>query len=311
MSGLKIVLPTSFTDTSLPILRDDSLLTAGSLLLVDLTHSANPLASGVPADQAVIPNIGWKEAAAVIGSGTQTSLAPLINIKGAINNNTKGKIERSGKGGLHVIVSQANALASGDGVNMSMPSAINTYLLANPTHSYYFSAWDRNTRSNPTYGGTLKAQALYEFGRGNTAACLLQPGDLVPVTPGNAIGLGATSLGFSPGSGTTMDCLLAGLVNRRVSLGVTPSASNFTQTNMFCGPLWGAAPSSYNNAVLGSRNNVANSFIFYRCYLEDLTVSGRSFATVDALDAALFASTVTASGGRYNGDTFTAPSTVP
>jgi len=40
-------------------------------------------------------------------------------------------------------------------------------------------------------------------------------------------------------------------------------------------------------------------------YLEDLTVSGRTYADVDALDNALYTEAFGA-GGAYSGDTYTA-----
>ncbi|MBD7153500.1 hypothetical protein HPO45_27130, partial [Klebsiella pneumoniae] len=52
------------------------------------------------------------------------------------------------------------------------------------------------------------------------------------------------------------------------------------------------------------------SFIFYRFYMEDLTVSGRSYATVDALDQALFDEAFYSSTGRYRNDHFSAPNVI-
>ncbi|MER2974725.1 hypothetical protein ABS815_15285, partial [Klebsiella pneumoniae] len=52
------------------------------------------------------------------------------------------------------------------------------------------------------------------------------------------------------------------------------------------------------------------SFIFYRFYMEDLTVSGRSYATVDALDQALFDEAFNSSTGRYRNDHFSAPNVI-
>jgi hypothetical protein len=52
--------------------------------------------------------------------------------------------------------------------------------------------------------------------------------------------------------------------------------------------------------------------VFWRGYVEDLTVSGRTYAEADAIDIAEFTKQVLTSGGRYYGDTIvTAPSTIP
>lgn len=77
------------------------------------------------------------------------------------------------------------------------------------------------------------------------------------------------------------------------------------------GPSWGAIAGSYNAAVLVGRNTLWSSFIFYRLYVEDLTVSGRSYVTIDAIDLALYQAAVLTSTGRYYSDTYSAPSTVP
>lgn len=65
--------------------------------------------------------------------------------------------------------------------------------------------------------------------------------------------------------------------------------------------------SSYTGATY---RNKQNSVILYRAYIEDLTVSGRTYAEVDALDYALYQAAF-AAGGRYFGDTYTDPVTLP
>ncbi|RQS00227.1 hypothetical protein DIE02_27720 [Burkholderia sp. Bp8991] len=69
---------------------------------------------------------------------------------------------------------------------------------------------------------------------------------------------------------------------------------------------FGQVASQYGDAA----RNVDFSAILYRVFLEDLTVSGRTFAAVSALDQSLYNAAFT-SGGRYNGDTYTSPSTLP
>jgi hypothetical protein len=56
--------------------------------------------------------------------------------------------------------------------------------------------------------------------------------------------------------------------------------------------------------------NVAPSGVLYRVYLEDFTVSGRTYSEVEAADLAEFA-TAFGVGGRYAGDTHTAVSALP
>lgn len=65
------------------------------------------------------------------------------------------------------------------------------------------------------------------------------------------------------------------------------------------------APSSGANPYVNP-----GAFLFYRAYIEDLTVSGRSYAAVDALDYAEYTKQVTTAGGRYYADTYTDPATI-
>jgi hypothetical protein len=209
---------------------------------------------------------------------------------------TKGKIERTTKGGLHVIVSQVQSLASGDGAGITFDSAILSYLQANPSHSYYLSLWYNITRVDPSTSPTNDYSEMVSIGMNNSTAtmiaALMGTGQFFPASNlgvqavTNALGLALASIGAASPAGTP---------------------STFGRA-----AAWGAATASgYNAAVLSSRNGHWPSWAYYRTYLEDLTVSGRTYATVRALDVAAQA-TAFASGGRYNGDTIpTAPSTIP
>lgn len=50
----------------------------------------------------------------------------------------------------------------------------------------------------------------------------------------------------------------------------------------------------------------APSFALYRLYIEDMTVSGRDYAEVEAIDLAAYTREF-AAGGKFYGDTFTTP----
>jgi len=298
-AGLKIVLPSNFTDTSLPVLRDDAILSTGSLVLLDVAHSATPatgflLPAGAPINASVLYNAAYKECAAILGSGTAASLAGSFGVSGAINNGTKGKLERTALGGIHGIVSQATALAANDGATMNIASAIRTYIAANPNHSYYLSQWDRITRANT--GTNAGALTIDTQGGGTFANQLLY---MRQDTGWSLAGAGSRN---SP----TLNTL-----GNRISNGAiaASSASTYSASGAQFGAIWGA--SGVNAGLLVSRNNNWPSFAFYRLYLEDLTVSGRSYATVDALDNSLWTAAF-AAGGRYASDTITtAVSTIP
>lgn len=295
MSGLKLVLPTSFTDTSLPVLRDDPLLTAGSLALIEPAHPANPLV-GVPATAALIPNIAHQESAAALGVADD-GLASVFTIGGAIANGTKGKFERTAKGGLHGIVSQSPGLAAGDGAKLDLNSSIRSWLTTHKAdHEFYISSWTRVTRAAIGTAGLLA-----EYGSGSDSAMILKyrstQGWLQNSTPLPA--------------GTFRNGTNGALGNNMASVKTVMGNSNLTAAPNNAGPMWGAPTGTYNNAVGGWLVQMP-SLVVYRVYVEDLTVSGRSYATVDALDFAEYTKHVLTTGGRYYGDTLpTDPATIP
>lgn len=86
--------------------------------------------------------------------------------------------------------------------------------------------------------------------------------------------------------------------------GSTGTIGTLAYQDLFC---FGGVPSvgPFSAAV-----NKGGSHILYRCYLEDLTVSGRTYEQVKAIDDALFAAAFS-SGGKFYGDTYTDPATLP
>lgn len=303
MAGRAFILPRSGTG---PPVENDSLLSAGSLILLDPAHSFNPWAAGVPAHNSDIPNLASEKVATLLSATAGTQYPSKFLVGGAINNNTKGKIERTTKGALHTIVSQANSLASGDGVAVGIDTSIRTYLAANTGHRYYMSQWDRITRINAgTLSSTQAAEAMIGSSgiSGHLVGMLRAGGASVVVPAASTTTQIPTDKTVSPDYNTAGERFVAFATETG-----TPSTSA-TSSTAFAGPMWGAYTGTYNNAALASRNTYWPSFVFRRFYLEDLTVSGRSFATVSALDQALWAAAV-ASDGRYGSDSFTAASSV-
>lgn len=83
-------------------------------------------------------------------------------------------------------------------------------------------------------------------------------------------------------------------------------------TFMHAGPTYGYPDtSSYNIALISSRNNVAPSWVVYSWHMCDLTVAGLTYAQADAIDLAEYTKQVLTPGGRYYGDTNTDPATIP
>jgi hypothetical protein len=309
-AGVKIVLPGSFTDTTLPVMRDDSILTPGSLFLWDAAHSAEP-SSGflLPQDPvaggAVIYNAAWKEAAAALGSGTASTLAGSLSLAAlSAAGTTKGKVERSAKGGIHGIVSQSVALVAGDGLATTIPIVLRDYLWTNRAHSFYSSIWFNVTRPPQNIAG--KFSQVLDNASGNYA---YGPPSLRIAGPAadqqfSQSGLGARAPVTPSVNGPQIGTAAVANINALPSQALAESGNY--------GFNWGGRSPTASVVLPNGNGGGFASFIAYRYYLEDLTVSGRTYAAVDAIDFARFTAEVMTVGGRYYGDTTpTAPSAIP
>lgn len=283
----------TFTDTTLPILRDDLMLSSGSLFLWDPGHSLGTF-TGIPIGGASMPNVAWKECASVLGSGTQSSLSATV----AVNSGTAANqffLERTPKGGIHGIVSQVGQTGANQFI-LSAPAAVNTYVRTNKAHSFFWSAWWKVTR-NTIGTGNAAPQSLMEFAD-NTSAYIMYTSNGQFNGPGapNGSVIGSRS---PANPETTIALGSACLVNGGTTgyNGAGPTANfEFGVGNY--------------GAWTGFNQNKSPSRILYRCYFEDLTVSGRTYAQCDAIDNAMFTAAF-ASGGKFFGDTYTAVSTLP
>lgn len=336
MSGLKITIPMAFTDTSLPILRDDPVLpSSGALMLIDMSHPASPV-SGVPADQALLPNLAGPQAAALLGVSS-SSVQPKM-YKPAAFTGAAGKIERTGLGGLHGISPVGgNAIAS-SGPGIGIPPAVVAWVLAHPTHDYFMSTIIRMTRDTPATG---VGQTIYLCAQGQQtnsylAGLTAKPApsfDSRPVAGfGPTVGSDLRVPAYTKAAPVLFTARARGWTTNNAgvysqALPGDGTAPGVTGTLAGGGVLFGptiafdgigsagqTGTATFNAAYTATNGNKdkAPSFIFYRLYLEDLTVSGRSYATVDGLANTNFANLFNTAGGRYYGtDTFTDPATIP
>lgn len=289
MAGLGIIIPR--TGGSGPIAEVDSLLTNGSLALLDPAHSHSPFTAALPAAGAsvAVPNIAWEKAAAVLGSGTDATLAGSLSVGTAFTPANLCKLERSGKSGIHAISPRPGTYMAQRHAIITLPAALLTYLANNTAHAYYFSMWANLTRVTSATG-------------------------FVPHSSwSDSTASGLWFMGSRAGGGETNYPVANRTGNRAGPQSATTGP--FLQ-NMAVSGMVGAAPVAARNYLWcigdgygSSAPGVSSSQVFYRAYLEDLTVSGRSYATVDALDLAAYTAAI-GTGGRYNADTYTAPSTV-
>lgn len=290
--GYKQVIPGVFTDPTLPILRPDAMMSDGSLLLVDFGRRETAPTGSVPAHGALLTNLAWETAAEVIGGGTENSLAAVFE-NTLVGQPTMGLVERSSKFGLAVIASQVGNDVGNRHAGVAIPTDIMSYILANtPGHAFYVSIWGRLTRV-----ASASTDAIGFLGNSSDATkhafnFFKQPA-------------------FSPNSGSAFvggrsvpNSLVTGDFFRNLAFdewtGVEPSIGSCA------GAFWLGQRGVYSSF----QRNAAASGIIYRIYIEDLTAGGRDYATVDALDKAAF-DLAFAPGGRFNGDTFTAPATLP
>jgi len=293
-NGKLQVLDIEFTGSSNEYLNAiDRVEAAGSLLLIEAAHTLGTFPSGVPVNGAKITNLVRDVAAHTLGVTDKTTLDVPMQVIGM--SGTTGKVERTPRGGIHAIQSQTQT-ASNQGFQAQIPLAIIDYIKANPSHSYYFSHWAKPTKiatgSNDVFGGASQSAGdSYLFGLGTVSAGGSQ---------------GGTSLGVV---GKDRGVLNTPMIRNQ---GVTNPAVSFTGQVSTAGrySIFELGNFLTINAGAG-KAGLHGAHVFYRGYIEDLTVSGRTYDAANAADLAEFNKQFNA-GGRYYGDTVpTDPATLP
>lgn len=201
-------------------------------------------------------------------------------------------VELSAKKALSVITSQSTMVASRQ-FSLRLPGPIKKYMQANPSHTYAVSAWYRITRAATTNTGpyiALKRSSGANSGWLNVGKS--GPQSIASIA-NNFVAVGARN---------TVGMVQERLANPYVGTALTNNSSDFLAA------LFGFA--SVDGAYGDGGRNASMSAVVYRLTLEDLTVSGRTFAQFGAIDDALYA-LMFAAGGRYNGDTYTAVTALP
>lgn len=284
--GLKYVLSDFEFPSSarLPIIKSHPLLTNGSLALFAPYHSDGSF-SGIPANGSPVPNVAWREAAQVLGSGDKESLKFVAS---SILPAGIAVAERSGKGGVHVISTQSGAQNSNAYWFISSASQIRNYIISNQSsHEFYVSMWRQITRpalpANP-------GQSPFHFALNTSNYLFLS---------NNGRFTGENSFNSNDSTDSSAE---AGSVRLSAKKPVVSGTGVTTSTNIQYGA---GAFSSW-----GSTNyNKAASVILEQCYIEDLTVSGRSYEEALEIDHSLFMA-AHSPGGVYYNDTYSPPSTV-
>jgi hypothetical protein len=250
----------------------------------------------VPSDGALFPNIAYDQAKVLIPAGNATTLGATYNEFGSFGSGL-GK-ERTDKGGLHIATRHNGDLSNNVGAGIRVGTSIAQYIQDNPDNDYFFSIWNNITRPHVTVNSSVPAPVASIYNSSNATSDNLfsinvKDGVVFP-SPNDRLGA-YEHQDFSQSG--------ANLHNVGIS-DFTGTAANISTLTV----LWGAI-SAWGYFVSQSDDATPSSAL-YRIYLEDLTVSGRTYAEVHALDLALFTKEVLNTGGKYHNDTFTAPATL-
>lgn len=223
------------------------------------------------------------------------------------SDNVAGRIERTGKGGMHVILSQKSTgtLGTTTGWAARPRQAVRNWL-ATTTHSRYLSVWARITRpaTVSNYPGCFSAATFNSSPSGNALLWGFDARTGAPYNPqlGKSV---APASWYGVAAGTPA----------RSAVGFQSSAGAVNATTPYAAKTvkWAALGNASGDTVepfgMGGGGG-APSYVIYRVYMEDLTVSGRTFAQADRSDDALW-STAVGPGGYLSNDTWTNPSVLP
>lgn len=344
--GKKIVLTgEKLSNLDAPRLRVyDELESAGTLALFDVTHPMQEFGSGIPTDGSVVKNLARVNAAGLYGEGATADQMDLGFVLQGNVSGAAGKIERTGSGGIHGIISQSAAVQGGFAV--MVPAKVVHYLMKNRLRSYYASFWGRITRRPPTLddmmftvNGNGQQTNSFAFSFENTKSginawaqrpysgsnlgFLFDPAaaPTVPSPVFRSIGMPSGWYTATAGKESSLpgDGANQGVTGAWGGGGASAGAVNYSTASAWKHAVQASGAVATSNAGSsfkvqgGSPSNYQScgSQVVYRFYIEDLTASGRTYAQVRDLDYALYQREVLTAGGRYYGDTHTDPTTIP
>jgi hypothetical protein len=265
----------------------------------------------VPADGSTVPNLAWKQAQALIGSGTQSSLAALVARSAAITGSL-GLLERSSKGGLHLLLSAATAPSGGQGFAIRPPQGAVDWMVANPNHAYYFSVFMKRTRFGNAFGNILGA-SLNAAPSDTEVFASIAPDGTSPTTSGKRTGYRRTRTYWRPAQDAAVTPPFSQAIMANVGI------SGYTGTPAITGATAQAQMKLFGGGRLGPFADVVAgmpSSLLWSAHWVDLTAAGLTYADMDAIEYAEFQkqclnAAVGGVGGRYFGDTYSDPATIP
>jgi len=294
--GLRIVVPgVKFSGPYLnPV--DPVMPKTGALVLLEPGHPYAPWSGLFPANPDSIPNLA-KDSAAAMG-------ATIGFTYGGSGLNATNRAERTSKGGIHLAHLGSDVTANS---GLLLQSSDVTKYIQTKKPKIYISAWLRPTalRTAPANGGLVQTLTS-------------SSSHFATFNKGGFTGVAGTytSRGYKFGdagyiqAGMPAAQLLPSFVDSYVDaaalLADKPTEPFMNAANTAFYPMMVGNVGYQDSAVKGDQG----SQVYYRVYVEDLTVSGRTYAQARNLDLAEYTKQVLTPGGRYYGDTFTAPATL-
>lgn len=264
MPGTQFKLDMKITDPTFPVLTFDPVIPATGALLLIDPKHPQDPMSNGAPANGQLLPNLVAEQAAKLFGSTQAATQADFRILGTPT------VARTSKGGIYT---------SGQYAAAQFPATLIDYLIANPTHDLYVSLWGR--ADDPNVGTVTELRRNGSNPGSGTAIVLSRSG----ATPTEAL-LGSSVTGSSSGTGPF-----------RISAG-------YSSTNL-AGADGAAFRSGLGANIFGTLGNLkGEARRSYRFYLEDLTVSRRTYEQVEAIDAAAYEREVMTSGGRYYNDSY-------
>ncbi|WP_454886162.1 hypothetical protein [Sphingomonas oryzagri] len=291
-----------------PLSRSPFALQRGALLFIDPTDPDDPWAPGVPASGTGIKNLACWAFADMVGNpgiARYADYQPSWVIQRQAANELL--LERTAKGGLHGLPSQVNNGTANRGAYLRVMGDPQTYIYNNPAHAYFYGLIGAKTRDRAGTTAFPRSGSLRTFTSANNTR---NTAEFNGSTASAAGSVTAGSHAYQNPDGTAKNtAALGSFVTSTASTAwantggqvVLPTGANDIAFHPF---FFGT--SADNVGAL----NACHGLIVYAAFAEDLTVSGRAFADVQAQWLAFGAAQLGA-GGRWAGDTYTDPATFP
>lgn len=296
--GVKLVIPGAvFTG---PVRYPHPLMNAGSLMIFDPQHSLGQF-SGVPANNTPIPNVASETLAEITAASGNDLLFTIANLDTAPS--APSIKNRSGLGGLYALYSFANPATDlgSSFLGINAPQAARAHLLNTTDHAFLIAMWVRVVRKGRAGPSGGVAPQPFFWMVNNSAATsnfkFIHSG-------GDGAGVGELGQRVSAGLSSHSD----GIVNHWNFdvgingdwLGTKPLLANLTSPRFGLG----------DDGAWNGFNQPGPSGVFEFALIEDLTISGRTYAEASAAVQAEYVRRH-APGGSWFGDTFTDPATFP